>query len=80
MVMSERKFTLKITEGELLALIYHHSIIIARDIETEVNPAIDNSERLHDLVKRLNKTTPEIEEIKEPAQATAAKEEQQQSW
>lgn len=69
---NERKFRLQVTEDELLALIQFHGA----NISNTAKPSIDTSERLHDLVKRLNKETPDIE----PSQATAAKEEAPSSW
>ena len=71
-----KTFKLTVTEDELKALINHHSRIIQNSIEDGALPSIDTSERIHNLTKRLNKDTPEIE----PAQATAAKDEQQTSW
>lgn len=53
--MSERKFRLQVTEDELKALIQFHAQDIFGNMTTEV------SERLHDLMKRLHKTTPDIE-------------------
>lgn len=64
---NERKFRLQVTEGELSALIHHHSMIIQNLIEAEKQVTSEMSERLHDLVKRLNRTTPEIEGDQRPA-------------
>lgn len=68
--MSERKFGLKLTEGELIALIHHHTLIIKNAIEDDVyKPAIEMSERLHNLVKRLHNDKPEIEGDPRPSES-----------
>ncbi len=58
-----KTFKLTVTEGELLALIYHHSRIIQNHIEDNdaIYPSIETSERIHALTKRLNRDIPEIE-------------------
>lgn len=63
---NERKFRLQVTEEELIALIAHHSMKLASVSGTALwksgdSPQTEVSERLHDLVKRLNKTGPEAE-------------------
>lgn len=70
-----KTFKLTVTEDELKALIKYHSSIMADGYHYEP----DTSERLHNLVKRLNKETPEIENDPRP-EVTAAKEEQQSGW
>lgn len=68
--MSERKFGLKVTEGELIALIHHHTLIIKNTIEDDVaKPVIEVSERLHNLMKRLHNDKPEIEGDLRPSEA-----------
>ena len=54
--MSNKTWKLTVNEEELKALIDHHkqrSCFNSYDVET--------SSRIHDLTKRLNKDTPEIE-------------------
>jgi hypothetical protein len=73
-----KTFKLTVTQEELERIIKHHADKIQlgyHDIET--------SERIHSLTKRLTKDIPEIESDprpNEPAQVTAAKDEQQTSW
>ena len=78
-----KKFKMEINEGELMALIHHHSRIIQIHIEDGNTPSTEISERIHTLTKRLNRDTPEIEgdpRPNEPAQAEAAKTEPPTSW
>ena len=84
-----KTFKLTITEAELRALIDYHL-----STHNVLNYSTETSERIHTLTKRLNKDTPEIEgdpkplrinfpddyQKEEPAEATAAKEEQPTSW
>jgi pyruvate-formate lyase-activating enzyme len=70
-----KKFKLTVDEEELKALIRFHSA----NILDNDNYEIERSQRIHDLTKRLNKETPEIEPVELP-QAIAAKEEQQSGW
>ena len=68
-----KTFKITVDESELRAIIdYHLSLheIIGYKSET--------SERIHNLTKRLNKDTPEIEAV--DPQLEAAKTEQQSSW
>lgn len=60
-----KTFKLTVTEGELIALIHHHNLIMIRDIESDTytHPSTESSERIHTLTKRLNKDTPEIEAV-----------------
>jgi hypothetical protein len=82
-----KKFKLILTEHELKALIdhYHSSHWHVKNYSTET------SERIHNLTKRLNKNTPEIEVAstgglyddpfpKDNPQVAAAKTEPQTSW
>ena len=73
-----KTFKITVSEGELVALIYYHNRIMRDYIEVGDVPLIETSERIHNLTKRLNKDTPEIEVV-EP-QLEAAKTEQQSSW
>lgn len=73
---NERKFRLQVTEDELIALIKHHSY----NIMDHVNPIPDMSERLHDLVKRLHKTSPEIEEVVNNTTETKQEQAQGSQW
>lgn len=65
-----KTFTFKATEGELLALIHHHSRIIQNHVEDGSQPTPEMSERLHFLTKKLHKDTPDVEEVKQPETAT----------
>ena len=53
-----KTFKLTVTEDELKALINHHAFNMAN---REGPFDTDTSERIHNLTKRLNKDTPEIE-------------------
>ncbi len=91
-----KTFKITVTEDELRALIRHHATLMtySGSIGTAgydySNYSTETSERIHTLTKRLNKDIPEIEgdprpqtnfqQDCEPAEATAAKEEQQTSW
>lgn len=60
-----KTWKLTVNEEELRALIDHHTSMHAKgDYE------VDRSARIHDLTKRLNKETPEIEKD-EPQQVAA---------
>ena len=73
-----KTFKLTLTEDELIALIgYHTKKHSSFCYGSDVNPSVETSERIHTLTKRLNKDTPEVEEI---PQVVAAKTEQQTSW
>lgn len=63
-----KTFTFKATEEELMALIRHHSF----NIHNDDNPNPEMSERLHFLMKKLHKDTPDVEETKEPTAAPEA--------
>ena len=67
-----KTFKLTVTEDEMKALISHHAM------NMEVRFDVETSERIHNLTKRLNKDTPEIEAV--DPQLEAAKTEQQSSW
>lgn len=61
-----KTFGLKITEDELKALIRYHANKISYSVHSpagldHTNYDIETSQRIHDLTKRLNKETPEIE-------------------
>lgn len=56
--MSGKTYGLRINEDELMALIGFHSMCI----QAHESPTVEMSARLHDLIKRLNKNEPEIEE------------------
>ena len=73
-----KTFKITVSEGELVALIYYHNRIMRDYIEVGNVPLIETSERIHNLTKRLNKDTPEIETV--DPQVEAAKTEQQSSW
>ena len=73
-----KTFKITVSEGELVALIHYHNGIMCLDIQSNANPSIETSERIHNLTKRLNKDTPEIEAV--DPQLEAAKTEQQSSW
>ena len=75
-----KTFKITVSEGELVALIYYHNRIMRDYIEVGDVPLIETSERIHNLTKRLNKDTPEVEGTIDPPQATAAKDEQPVSW
>jgi hypothetical protein len=60
--MEMKTWTVKLYEDELKALIQHHTIKIAE----HDNPTTDMSERLHNLVKRLHKETPDISDDPRP--------------
>lgn len=79
---NERKFRLQVTEEELIALIGHHSVKINEKVYggTTGLPSVENSERLHDLMKRLHKTTPEIEEIVNNTTETKQEQAQGSQW
>lgn len=70
-----KTFKLTVTEGELEALIFHHSRIIQNAIENEEKVSVEVSQRIHDLTKRLNKETAEIEPIETNNTQTEATEE-----
>ncbi len=57
-----KTFGLRVNEEELMALIKHHSY----NIMDHQSPLPEMSERLHNLVKRLHKDTPEVEDEKQP--------------
>lgn len=71
-----KTFKITVTEDEMRALIRFHSERMIVD-----DQKIETSERIHNLTKRLNKDTPEIENgFKLEPQVEAAKEEQPTSW
>lgn len=65
-----KTWTLKIDEDELRALITYHNNRMF------VDQSIEHSSRIHDLTKRLNKDTPEIENAEQAQPQTAPKEAQ----
>lgn len=64
-----KTWTLKVNEDELKALILHHNGVIFHTPFDEKVKA-ETSARLHDLVKRLHKDTPEIEGDSKPEETT----------
>lgn len=82
-----KTFKLTVTEDEVRALIRHHANSLTYTGSMNgigemdySNYSTETSERIHNLTKRVNKDTPEIEGAIEPSQATAAKDEQQTGW
>lgn len=55
---NERKFKIQVTEDELKALIDHNLLKLQ-----SYGYTVETSARIHDLTKRLNRETPEIEEV-----------------
>lgn len=70
--MSERTWTLKVSESEMNALIQHNLLKHCNELD-EGKATTETSMRIHDLTKRLNKETADIvEEVKNNTPATAA--------
>lgn len=70
-----KTWSLKINEEELKALIDHHAAMHGTgDYE------IERSARIHDLTKRLNKETPEIETDPRPDETRQPPVTQPEGW
>lgn len=65
-----KTWKLTVTEGELTALIHHHSRLMQNAIEDGKVVSAELSQRIHDLTKRLNRETPEIEGDPRPQEQT----------
>ena len=63
-----KTWTLKINEEEMRALITHHNNSMFGD------QSVERSARIHDLTKRLNKDTPDIENAEQTQPQTAQQE------
>lgn len=75
-----KTFTLKVNEDELKALIAHHSSKQNQACYDDGNkPDIETSARIHDLTKRLNRETPEIETDPRPMEDKST-ETKTESW
>ena len=77
-----KTWKLTVNEEELKALIWHHSHLHLHSAEPydEDKPDVERSARIHDLTKRLNRETPEIEtEVKNESAAINNEAQQQTS-
>lgn len=70
-----KTWTVKINEEELRALIIHHNyrMLGAGNVD------IETSARIHDLTKRLNRETPEIEGDPRPQETKSQETKQQET-